>query len=741
MAEAGKTKAPPKSTIGIIGFYKFMLRYQRRYPLLLALLGLCIVMRVTYEIVFPIISEWLFNSVLYSNDFALFLFAMKMLGVTFLCSMLGNLLQAMLTPKITYKVVTLLRLKLFGKIQRISQATESDASTLSTYFVSDLTNITNASQYYMWGGITNLAMACIGTIVLFWFDWKMSLMVAVLFPLTMVVSNRLSKRNRQLFTDKYELEGKLLEKVQESIKMQDILRIFLLKILKRKAFRSDLLSAAETGQAYGTTVELTYRSVGLGILLIQFLVIFAGGFFVMKGQLTPGRLVGFYFLLSNVSSAINALMGLYPNLNNCVGSLEKMMDFLHKKTFPAIPPKSSAPKLADKIKFNKIQLTTDGHHILDDINLELPKGKSIAFVGASGSGKSTLLKLILKEITPSEGEIYLDKIEYKDIITNSLLAQVGVVMQQPKLFLTTIAENIRMGKLAATPDEIVDAAKKAGLHEDIMQLPNQYESVIGLGSVQLSGGQAQRLTIARALIANPDILCLDEVTSALDPISGAAIEELLNTMVLDHTIISITHRLSSVVKADLIVVLDKGKVVEKGTHKELLAQGGLYAQLWDKQQGFVYNDATKGTQVIPQWLTLVPLFTSLSPKFLNELSQEFVMERADADQIVFNENDHGEKFYILVAGIVEIVTHRDGEEVILAKLTDGDFFGEVALLFDTPRNATVRSKGVSIFLTLHYHKFQQVFQKLPEEQKAAIIEIAKNRLSQKQKKFLNIKEE
>jgi ATP-binding cassette subfamily B protein len=733
-----KSAEKKEDKISVLGFYKIMLGYQKRYPLLIMLLGICIVLRITYELVFPLISEWLFNSVLYSNDYRLFIYAMGILGVAFVFSMVGSFLQAILTPKITYKVITLLRLKLFGKVQAIQQHREDDDTNFSMYFVSDLNNITNASQYYMWAGITNLSMAIIGTLVLAYFDWKMTLMVAIVFPLSMLLPRFFSKKNREQFSAKYNIEGKLVDKVHESIIMQDVLRLFLLKVFKRKQFRNDLIEAAKAGEAYGTSVEITYRSAGLGILFVQFMVILLGGYFVLHGQITPGRLVGFYFLLTNVAGSINTLMALYPNFNNSIGSLEKIQEFLNRKTFPTHPPSKDVTVFTDKISFKKIHYTSEKNLILKNINLDLPKGKFIAFVGASGSGKSTLLRMILKEINPTKGTIYFDDVKYPDLYTRSLLSQIGVVMQQPKLFATTIRENIRMGKLTASDDEIMVAAQKAGVHEDIMQLPAQYNSIVGQGSVQLSGGQAQRITIARALLSDPKILCLDEVTSALDPISGAAIEDVLRTMVLDHTIISITHRLSSVVKADLIVVLDKGSIVETGTHEDLLKLKGRYSQLWEKQQGFIYNVATRETIVIPEWLTQVPLFATLERDKLAELAHEFVMERESTDKIVFRQNDHGEKFYILVAGIVEIFTTNNKVESVVAKLTDGDFFGEVALLFDTPRNASVRTKGVCIFLTLHYHKFQKVFQQLPKAQQEAIIQIAKQRLSKQQRKTLQL---
>jgi ATP-binding cassette subfamily B protein len=230
----------------------------------------------------------------------------------------------------------------------------------------------------------------------------------------------------------------------------------------------------------------------------------------------------------------------------------------------------------------------DNHeYVLSNINLEIQAGQSVAFVGPSGSGKSTLLHLLLHDIKATQGQLLIDGIHYDDIYLPSLFKQIGVIYQDALLFNDTIENNIRMGKQTATQDEIIAAARQAELHDDVVKFPLGYDTVVGNKATALSGGQCQRIAIARALISNPALLLLDEATSALDPFNCEAIDQTFNKMAGSRTIISITHRLKSAVNADQIFVMDKGEIVECGKHEELLARRGLYFQLWEKQNEVV----------------------------------------------------------------------------------------------------------------------------------------------------------
>jgi ATP-binding cassette subfamily B protein len=229
-------------------------------------------------------------------------------------------------------------------------------------------------------------------------------------------------------------------------------------------------------------------------------------------------------------------------------------------------------------------------NVLDGLSLKLQAGKHIAIVGPSGSGKSTLLNLILRLYVPDEGRVTIDGVDIRKVTRDSLRANMAVVFQENMLFNMSIRENIRLGKDGATDKEVEDAAKKAEIHRHIMSLPQKYDTIVGERGDTLSGGQRQRIAIARAIVRDPSVLLLDEATSALDQTTEAAINRTLFKVARNRTMIFSTHRLTSVVDMDEIIVISGGRAIERGSHKELLARGGVYRQLWDDQLHKSHDD-------------------------------------------------------------------------------------------------------------------------------------------------------
>ena len=352
---------------------------------------------------------------------------------------------------------------------------------------------------------------------------------------------------------------------------------------------------------------------------------------------------------------------------------------------------------------------------LTNINLRIPHGSYVAFVGASGSGKSTIIKLIMRFYDPRTGAITIDGKNIRSVTQQSLRAQMGIVFQENMLFNLSVRENIRLGNLEATDAEIEQAAKAAGIHDVIMNLPQGYDTFVGEGGGFLSGGQRQRLAIARALLRNPRILLLDEATSFLDPANETAINQTIRNIARTRTVISVTHRLSSVQEADKIFVLDKGRIIEQGTHKELLNQeGSRYRDLWQNQTGFILSEDGMNAEITVNRLKNIPIFQEMNDDFLDSLVPMFVSEYYPANRLVIEEGDPGDKFYILVRGKVEVSKRlADGQDKQLAILQDGDFFGEIALLKDVPRTATIRTLTPALFISLQKQMFHLMLEKAP----------------------------
>jgi subfamily B ATP-binding cassette protein MsbA len=310
-----------------------------------------------------------------------------------------------------------------------------------------------------------------------------------------------------------------------------------------------------------------------------------GGKEVLADRLTAGDLVAFIVYALNISRSVTQTSRLYTAVNTAAGASERIFDLLDE--VPEILDKPEAKPMDEmegQISFEGLSFSyEDDRRILKDISFNAKAGQTVALVGPSGAGKTTLLNLIPRFYDPQEGVIKVDGTRINDIKVRSLREHISIVPQEVHLFGTSIKENIKYGKLDATDEEVIAAAKDANAHDFIMQTPEQYDALIGEKGVKLSGGQRQRLAIARAILKNPRILLLDEATSSLDSESEAQVQEALYRLMKGRTTFVIAHRLSTVQHADRILVMDEGEIVEDGTHQELLAKGGLYSHLYELQ--------------------------------------------------------------------------------------------------------------------------------------------------------------
>lgn len=315
------------------------------------------------------------------------------------------------------------------------------------------------------------------------------------------------------------------------------------------------------------------------------LILWFGGQEVIAERLTGGQLISFLFYGVSVAGSFASLVGLYSNFQKAIGSTKRVFQILD--TQPTIQDKPDAKTISHvrgELTFNNVYFSYDERQpVLKNINLIIKEGEILALVGASGAGKSTTFNLIPRFYDPTSGEILLDGINLRDITQASLREHIGIVPQETLLFGGTIRENIRYGKLDATEDEIIAAAKAANAHQFITELPDGYDTIVGERGIKLSGGQRQRVAIARAILKNPRILLLDEATSSLDSESEHLIQEALSRLMQNRTTIIIAHRFSTVRGAHRIAVLDKGELVELGTHDELIAKDGIYTKLYEMQ--------------------------------------------------------------------------------------------------------------------------------------------------------------
>ena len=321
--------------------------------------------------------------------------------------------------------------------------------------------------------------------------------------------------------------------------------------------------------------------MGVGVVVM---VMWYGGNLVLDGDLAAAKFIGFIIFFSQIISPSKSFTDAFYNIQKGAASATRIDDILQaeEKITDDVDAKDLA-SFESNLRFDKVDFSYKDDKVLNGVSFELQKGKMLALVGPSGGGKSTLADLVARFYDLDSGRIEIDGKSFKDIRIKSLRDKMGIVTQNSILFNDTIFNNISFGLEGVSMDEVVKAAKVAHAHDFILELPNGYHTNIGDAGDKLSGGQKQRISIARAILKNPPILILDEATSALDAESEKAVQEALESLMMNRTSIVIAHRLSTIQRADMILVLDKGEIVERGTHNELSHAGGLYQKLSEMQ--------------------------------------------------------------------------------------------------------------------------------------------------------------
>jgi subfamily B ATP-binding cassette protein MsbA len=485
---------------------------------------------------------------------------------------------------VSNKVVTDIRNQLFSKIVRHSMDffNRMRAGFLMSRVSNDTRNMQTALTSVS-SDIFKQPVTIVGAVtVLLLMDWKFTVVTLVLFPLCILPIRIFGRRARQAVRREQQGMGLMSVTMQESFSGIRVIKSFAREEQQEKLFRrstqqqfSNAMRMVKATEAVGPLVEII-ASIGVGLAL----------FYVYYTDLSAGQFFGLFSGIFILYEPVKKLSKIHVIMQRSVAATAEIFSILD--SVPSVQNAPGATELVSsegRIDFENVSFRYSGgvDDAVRDLNLHIEPGKTYALVGASGAGKSTILSLILRLYDPTAGAVKIDNRDLRSISQESLRKQIGLVTQETFLFHDTIFKNIQFGRLDATPEEVYAAARTAYAHDFIVAQPDGYETVIGDKGCLLSGGQQQRLAIARALLKGAPILLLDEATSSLDSESEKQIQMALEKLAAGRTVIAIAHRLSTILSADQIVVMDRGRIKEIGTHAELLEKSGYYRRLYDLQ--------------------------------------------------------------------------------------------------------------------------------------------------------------
>lgn len=505
--------------------------------------------------------------------------------VLYIISAIFNYLQGILTNKISWEYTRSLRKKVNNKIDKlpIKYFDKKNHGEVLSIVTNDVDTISQSLSSVINEIITCLVVVVGILIMMFTINVSMSLIIILILPFTFILSAKIAKKGQKHFDDSQEKLASVNGKVEEMLSNHNIVKVFNGEQKVLTKFEKENNDLAEANVKSSFLGGIMHPIMGLIGNLSYVLIAIIGGLYVVKGKITVGNIQSFITYAKNFTNPIADLTSIMAQMQSMLAASERIREFLNETE----EDNNGNIKLEDvkgNIEFKNVKFGyEEDKTIIKDFSLKVKNGKKIAIVGPTGSGKTTIVKLLMRFYDISDGEILIDGINIKDVSKEELRKNIGMVLQDTWLYSGTIMENLRYGDLNRTDDEVISAAKKAHVHHFIQTLPGGYNMELNEETSNISEGQKQLLTIARAILKNPKVLILDEATSSVDTRTEELIAKAMDTLMKGRTSFIIAHRLSTIKNADLILVLKDGDVIETGTHKELLNKNGFYSELYNSQ--------------------------------------------------------------------------------------------------------------------------------------------------------------